>query len=90
MSIRPYLVTKRGMAFAFVAPSFMTAAVQEMECTMHTITNEQKKRSPYDKTITMIEKTTIVRYAAENESLQKHSIYVAIFVNISTPQYSIG
>ena len=81
MSTHFHLVPKHGMASGFVASSSMATAVQK-EFEGHykravkaeqSGSPAQKKRSPYGKTIKMIQKTKMARYAAENGSLQRHS-----------------
>ena len=73
MSIRSYLVSKHSKALDWekVVPPSMAAAVR-LESSTHAIvtakqseSSTQKKRSPYDKIMTTIQKAKIVRYAAE-------------------------
>ena len=80
MPTPPHLVPKCGMASGFVASTSMAVVVQELEghyaCVVKAEksgSSMQKKRSQHDKTITMIQKTKMARYAAENGSLWKHS-----------------
>lgn len=73
MSIRSFLVPKHGIVpdlEKVVSPSIATAVQKELESTTCAATAEQsgsstqKKRSPYDKTITTIQKPKIASHTA--------------------------